>query len=588
MNARTRLAVVALAVLAACSEGSGGPAPGIVAATINLGSGSEAGGSGTIVAVVDVGSGAPIPGATVTLNGTRLPYDAASGLYAGLVAPGPGEAVTLSVSTGGRTYTATGQQFTTFPTITSPAPSATWPAACSNTITWTEGAPETGGTYQVLVLDPAGSTRLDAEVPPSQDSLPLPAGTFTAGEWTVVVGLQQPEIPVDGAAPGSALIIMGGEAAPVTVSQTGYRSVAILPAGPGVAPGGSRQLTAQAESCEFGTEGIRIDVTQTATWSTANPAVATVSDSPGTRGLLTGVAQGQTTVSASYEGMRGDSPVGVRLFTPHPLPPDEGWLGAVTWTGSQLVAVGSSGRVATSPDGVSWTARESGTQIGLGSVAASPQAIVATGGYASVFRSVDGVSWAEVPASPDYALSSVVWTGSLFVAVGANGTIVTSPDGLTWTARSSGTTAHLQGVAWSGTRLVAVGWPTGAPVLDGVTTSTDGISWTPQGNTPGGNSFNDVAFGPGGFVAVRGGMAVTSPDGLAWTLMPALEDAVLIAGGPEGFVATRVFAGLITSVDGRTWISYEGTGVSGYGVAFLQGQAVIVGSNTSVLTTPWP
>ena len=381
---------------------------------------------------------------------------------------------------------------------------------------------------------------------------------------------------------------MGGAIAPVTISQAHHRSVVIEPGGAGVAPGGTRQLLALAEDCAPFGSGLLDDVTASATWTTANPAVATVSDATGTRGLLTGVADGQTTVSAEFEGIRGESPIGVRTFARRPLPPDDGGLDAVTWAGSLLVAVGSSGRVATSPDGVNWTARESGTQVNLESVAASPQAIVATGSYPSVFRSVDAATWTEVPAQAGGWLSAVVWTGTQFVAVGTAGTIATSPDAFVWTQRSSGTTANLKGVAWSGTRLVAVGWTGGDSRVAGVTTSTDGIAWTAQASTPAGNSFDDVAFGPGGFVAVRGGAAIASPDGLTWTSLPALQDAISIAGAPEGFVATPILGKLITSVDGLSWITYEDLGVAGGGVAFLQGQAVIVGSPSTVLTTSWP
>ncbi|WP_201376257.1 hypothetical protein [Ktedonobacter robiniae] len=63
-------------------------------------------------------------------------------------------------------------------------------------------------------------------------------------------------------------------------------------------------------------------------------------------------------------------------------------LDAVTWSGSQFVAVGFKGTLITSPDGKTWTARIIGT-----------------------------VS----------ALINVVWSGSRFVAVGDNGTILASP-----------------------------------------------------------------------------------------------------------------------------------------------------------------
>jgi hypothetical protein len=80
-------------------------------------------------------------------------------------------------------------------------------------------------------------------------------------------------------------------------------------------------------------------------------------------------------------------------------------LFAVTWAGSQWVAVGSG--ILTSPTGAAWTAATVGTQDLLG----------------------------------------VAWSGDQLVAVGVSGAILTSPNGTTWTARASGTTQDLSGVA---------------------------------------------------------------------------------------------------------------------------------------------
>src|SRR4051812_6792240 len=77
------------------------------------------------------------------------------------------------------------------------------------------------------------------------------------------------------------------------------------------------------------------------------------------------------------------------LWTQRHWRPTENWLTAVAWTGAQLVAVGDSGTILTSPDGITWTNRSSGT---------------------------------------DQGLSSITWTGTQLVAVGGLGTILTSPD----------------------------------------------------------------------------------------------------------------------------------------------------------------
>lgn len=75
-----------------------------------------------------------------------------------------------------------------------------------------------------------------------------------------------------------------------------------------------------------------------------------------------------------------------------------------------FVAVGDSGGILTSPDGLAWTARFSG-----------------------LFARLTAVS-VLAPVGP-------------FVAVGDSGTVATSSDGVTWTALTSGTTANLYSVA---------------------------------------------------------------------------------------------------------------------------------------------
>jgi hypothetical protein len=87
----------------------------------------------------------------------------------------------------------------------------------------------------------------------------------------------------------------------------------------------------------------------------------------------------------------------------------------ITWSGPQFVAVGFTGGVLTSPDGIAWKLRTTG-----------------------------------------YAVVDIIWTGTQFAAVGENGTILTSPDGETWTLQASGTTSFITDVTWSGTQFVAM------------------------------------------------------------------------------------------------------------------------------------
>jgi fibronectin type 3 domain-containing protein len=181
---------------------------------------------------------------------------------------------------------------------------------------------------------------------------------------------------------------------------------------------------------------------------------------------------------------------------------------AITWSGTQFVAVGQNGYIQTSPNGVAWTKRTSGTNYPLFGIAGSSTKLVAVGDLGNIVTSPDGIVWTPLTGVTTLRLSGIVWSGTQFVAVGASGIILTSPDGATWTPRASGTGSGLYGVAWSGTQFVAVG---GSGTI---LTSPDGISWTSK--TSGGvDSLTALAWSGTKFVVagsgVSGGVILTSP-----------------------------------------------------------------------------
>ena len=101
----------------------------------------------------------------------------------------------------------------------------------------------------------------------------------------------------------------------------------------------------------------------------------------------------------------------------NPLPQGN-TLEAIAYGNGTFVAVGDSGTILTSPDGVTWTIRSSGTSN---------------------------------------SLYGVTYGNNTFVAVGYNGAILTSPDGVSWTTRFSGTSYGLYGITYGNGTFVAVG-----------------------------------------------------------------------------------------------------------------------------------
>ncbi len=222
-------------------------------------------------------------------------------------------------------------------------------------------------------------------------------------------------------------------------------------------------------------------------------------------------------------------------------------LGSVIWQGTQFVAVGASGTVLTSHDGLAWTVRSSGITS---------------------------------------RLNGIAWSGAQLVAVGDGGALVTSPDGRNWTVGSSGVTQSLFSVAWSGSRFFAVG-------ADGtIIASQDGISWSPRTSRTLNWLYDVTVFGNLLAVCGHSGTILTSTGGVLWEIINSGTTEILL-----GITATQAqltvvgYSGtILTSPEGQTWTSQEsGTtnhlgGVT-WGLTPAGVRLVVVGVGGAILTS---
>lgn len=129
------------------------------------------------------------------------------------------------------------------------------------------------------------------------------------------------------------------------------------------------------------------------------------------------------------------------------------------------------------PGASAWTARVNPVASNWNAIAWGPTAtekVVICGSSGKIASSVDGVSYTNRSPAGSDDFRSVCFGAGLYVVVGNAGRIFTSANGQTWTARTSGTTSNLVFVTRDDRAGVFV-----AIASDGtVRTSPDGVTWS--------------------------------------------------------------------------------------------------------------
>lgn len=225
--------------------------------------------------------------------------------------------------------------------------------------------------------------------------------------------------------------------------------------------------------------------------------------------------------------------------------------------GSRLLVCGSSGAIATSDDGITFTSRTgnnaqlNGASFGNGTYVVVGNAINGSG----LIATVDPTTFAYKRRASNTTNSrqSVRFLGGQFVSTGNTGSVVTSPDGVTWTDRTAGTGTGqtLFDTAYSGSLYIVVG------TLGTIRSSSDTVSWTTvtSGTT---SQLNSADFANGLYVAVgAAGTIITSPNGTTWTLRTSGTTVALYAvrwnTRDQCFYAAGDSGVILRSVDGITW-----------------------------------
>ena len=143
---------------------------------------------------------------------------------------------------------------------------------------------------------------------------------------------------------------------PLTVTGATVTAVQVTPFNPRLPIGFSRGLVATA----LFSDGTNRDVTALATWTSSTAAAATVSDAPGSKGLVAPVGAGMTTISAQFSGRTGSTTVTVSAatlssMTIAPANPTSGAGGTVVFT---AIGTFSDGSILDVTAFVTWTSSD--------------------------------------------------------------------------------------------------------------------------------------------------------------------------------------------------------------------------------------
>lgn len=240
---------------------------------------------------------------------------------------------------------------------------------------------------------------------------------------------------------------------------------------------------------------------------------------------------------------------------------NSGSIFAAIWDGSQFVCVGggSDGTFSytyTTPDGITYTRRNSVPGGSANSVGLFNGLKILIGSSSLIATSTDAINWTrQIAPILNTQLFGVAASPTIAVIVGASGRIFTSPDGVNWTSRTSGVSTSITDVEWFAPtgRFIAVG------ASGVILTSPDGITWTRI--TPIDNlSFNSVAVAPNQITVTSSTASgcYTSPDGIGWTRR-SLPDNAINGGIWTGKYFIYRGANVTTSQNGIDWVAKAGS-----------------------------
>ena len=242
-------------------------------------------------------------------------------------------------------------------------------------------------------------------------------------------------------------------------------------------------------------------------------------------------------------------------FVTATLPAATSWYKSA-WNGSICCAVAlSSNTAATSPDGITWTARTLPVSGFSGLTSDGAQFVGVRSGTSTAYTSPDGITWTPrtLPSSSTWV--DVAWNGIVFCAISEGTVAATSPDGITWTPRTLPASANSkQGIARATFGFCVFAFDTAA-----VYTSAEGISWSTV-VLPTRDRYSLANDGTTNCVPIYGAdITETSFDGVTWGdvgLPPSSSWYLAVWDGTEFIAISNTGTAAATSPDGVVWSAY--------------------------------
>ena len=216
-----------------------------------------------------------------------------------------------------------------------------------------------------------------------------------------------------------------------------------------------------------------------------------------------------------------------------------------------------------------WTKRVNGLPFELNDISWTGSSFVAVGGTGKLLTSTDGIGWMERSSPVGVDLIAVDSSGSDVVAVGRDATVVLSTDGgATWSVKHTGRPVRLAAVTISPSQIVTGGMDLQTGNAFMMRSLDRGETWHVIDTLPqSGHFITDLIHANGLFIAgtdvfssESDARVMVSADGQVWNEIILRNDvAALYAVLHDGqqFIAAGSDATVFTSPDGYNWTGLQ-------------------------------